>query len=88
MSTPRFYIWSDIVFNKVMQNTLTTYNLRPIRSDASSLSDIAKIIVECFSENQLTTLAFVSLMSPKGFYPPILENSLMCRRESQAFLPF
>ena len=58
MSIPWFYIWSDTVFNKVIQNTLTTYNLRAIRSDASSLSDIAKIIIECFSETTAPYLIF------------------------------
>jgi len=58
MTTPWFYIWSEPVFNKVMQNTLTTYNLRPIRSDASSLSDIAKIIIECFSETTAPYIFF------------------------------
>jgi hypothetical protein len=58
MSTPWFYIWSDAVFNKVMQNTLTAYNSRAIRSDASSLSDISKIIVECFSETTAPYLIF------------------------------
>jgi hypothetical protein len=58
MSIPWFYIWSEPVFNKVMQNTLTTYNLRPIHSDASSLSDIAKIVVECFSETTAPYIIF------------------------------
>ena len=58
MSIPWFYVWSEQVFNKVIQNTLTTYNPRPIHSDPSSLSDIAKIIVECFSETTAPYLIF------------------------------
>jgi len=58
MSIPWFYVWSEQVFNKVIQDTLTTYNPRPIRSNPSSLSDTAKIIVECFSETTAPYIVF------------------------------
>ena len=45
MSIPWFYTWSEPVFDKVMQNTVKGFNLKPIQSDTSSLKERAALIV-------------------------------------------
>lgn len=45
MSIPWFYTWSEPVFDKVMQNTVKGFSLKPIQSDTSSLKERAALIV-------------------------------------------
>jgi hypothetical protein len=45
MSIPWFYTWSDEVFHKIMQASVSGFDLKPIQSDASSIKDKAELIV-------------------------------------------
>lgn len=45
MSIPWFYTWSNQVFDKVMQDTVKGFDLKPIQSDAITLKERAALVV-------------------------------------------
>lgn len=57
-SIPWFYIWSDQVFDKIMQDTVKGFDLRPIQSEVSDLKERAELIVKCLKETSEPQIVF------------------------------
>ena len=57
-SIPWFYIWSDQVFDKIMQDTVKGFDLNSIQSEVSSLKERAELIVKCLKETSEPQIVF------------------------------
>lgn len=57
-SIPWFYIWSDQIFDKVMQDTIKGFHLNSIQSEVSSLKERAELIVKCLKETSEPQIVF------------------------------
>lgn len=58
MSIPWFYIWSEQVFDKVIQDTVKGFNLKGIQSDASTLKGRAALIVDALKQSSEPAIIF------------------------------
>jgi hypothetical protein len=58
MPIPWFYIWSEPVFDKIMQGTLKEFDLNPIKSDISTLKDRASLIVNTLNKSSEPAIIF------------------------------
>lgn len=58
MPIPWVYTWSEPVFDKIMQGTLKEFDLRPIKSDISTLKERASLIVNTLNKSSEPAIIF------------------------------
>ena len=58
MPIPWFYTWSEPVFDKIMQGTITGFDLNPIKSDISTLKQRATLIVNTLHKSSELAIIF------------------------------
>jgi hypothetical protein len=58
MPIPWFYTWSEPVFHNILQDTLKEFDLTPIQSDATTISDRAKLIVNALEGTTAPYIVF------------------------------
>lgn len=58
MPIPWFYTWSEPVFHHILQDTLKGFDLKPIQSDATTIQDRARLIVQALKDTTAPYIIF------------------------------
>jgi hypothetical protein len=58
MSVPWFYLWSDKLYDIILQDTVQGFALHSIQSEANTLSERAALIVDCLKKTSEPYILF------------------------------